>query len=173
MSDEKTKYTSAEMQKWLFKKAQETKDPNVARRIIAGNELRGRPTTRTGRVYFFKYDPKGKYELPQYDKFPLCVPIEKYNDGFLGLNLHYLQQGNREKLLKTLLETRSDHTINDQTIMRISYDAITASTKLERLAGPAIHRYLFAHVRSKFIEVYPDEYDIALQLPIEQWVFNH
>ena len=42
-----------------------------------------------GRMYFYFYDPKTKDTLPYYDKFPLVIPIERYPDGFLGLNLHY------------------------------------------------------------------------------------
>ena len=39
-----------------------------------------------GRMYFYYYDPKTKDSLPYYDKFPLVIPIERYPDGFLGLN---------------------------------------------------------------------------------------
>lgn len=173
MADEgKQKYTSAEIQKWLFEKAAQARDPNTARKIVASNDMRGRSLVVTGRLYFFKYNPKGRYTLPRYDKFPMCVPIEKYTDGFLGLNLHYLNVFQRQALLEMLLETRSEENITDKTVMRVNYDKILTNAKMERLSLPCIHRYLYVQVRSRFIEVYPSEFQIATQLPIEDWVFN-
>ncbi len=31
---------------------------------------------RIGRLYMFLYDPKGKKELPYYDRFPLVFPVD-------------------------------------------------------------------------------------------------
>ena len=63
-------------------------------------------TTRIemGKMYLFNYDPKHKQTLPYYDTYPLTIPIERYNDGFLGLNLHYLPPKIRLTLLERLLE---------------------------------------------------------------------
>ena len=41
-----------------------------------------------GRLNMFTYNPKHKKTLPYYDTFPLVLPIEKYPDGFLGINFH-------------------------------------------------------------------------------------
>ena len=46
-------------------------------------------TTILGKMYFYSYNPKWKDKLPWYDTFPLVFPIERYSDGFLGLNFHY------------------------------------------------------------------------------------
>ena len=43
-----------------------------------------------GKLNMFFYNPKLKKELPYYDTFPLVLPIERYSDGFLGINFHYL-----------------------------------------------------------------------------------
>ena len=45
---------------------------------------------RWGSLYIFKYSPKHKDTLPYYDVFPLVLPLEFYEDGFLGINFHYL-----------------------------------------------------------------------------------
>lgn len=160
------------MQKWLFEKAAEANDPRIARKIVMSNDERGRAFTMIGKLYLFKYNPKGRYTLPKYDKLPLCIPIEKYGDGFLGLNLHYLGIGQRQALLEALLQTRSEATITDKTVMRIDYQKLLTNSSVEKLAMPCVHRYLFSQVRSKFIEIYPSEYDLAIQLPVEDWVFN-
>jgi hypothetical protein len=169
---EKKKYTSEEMQKWLFEKAAAAKDPRTARKLAMSNEERGRAFTVIGKLYLFKYNPVGRYTLPKYDKLPLCVPIERYNNGFLGLNLHYIGAAQRAALLEILLQTRSEAVISDKTIMQVNYQRLLTNSKVEQLAMPCVHRYLFSQVRSKFIEIYPSEYDLAVQLPVEDWVFN-
>ena len=56
-----------------------------------------------GCMYFYFYDPKLKDSLPYYDRFPLVIPIERYSDGFLGLNLHYIHPKQRMILLDKFL----------------------------------------------------------------------
>lgn len=173
MADEgKKKYTSNELQRWLFEKASKASSPAIARKIVISNDQRGRSITMLNRLYFFRYNPKGRYTLPQYDKFPLCIPIERYSDGFLGLNLHYLPGAARERLLKMVLITQDIVEGADVTVMRVNYEMVQNVRRLNTLATPCIHRYLFSHVRSRFIEVYPSEYEMAIQLPTEDWVFN-
>jgi hypothetical protein len=173
MADEgKKKYNADELQRWLIEKAEQAKSPDIARKTILSNEQRGRSTTILGRLYFFKYSPIGRYTLPKYDRFPMCVPIERYNNGFLGLNLHYLPAGSRLSLIQMMLSTRNAFETSDVTVMKINYQMIKAINKLNTLATPCIHRYVFNQVRSKFIEIYPSEYDKAIQLPVEDWVFN-
>ena len=58
--------------------------------------------TMIGGMYFYVYDPKTKNEMAFYDKFPLVIPVEKYSDGFLGLNLHYIHPRSRLALLDKL-----------------------------------------------------------------------
>ena len=62
-----------------------------------GNRINSSRLIRTGKVttrpvlnnlHMFFYDPKTKLKLPYYDRFPLVMPIERYSDGFLGINFH-------------------------------------------------------------------------------------
>ena len=82
-------YTSSELQDWIFQKATEAKTANIARKLILGNDQRTRDTPVIGRLYFFKYDPKWKHKLVQYDRFPMVFPFKRSSLGFLGLNIHY------------------------------------------------------------------------------------
>lgn len=165
------KYTSDELAKWLIEKAQ-TMSSVGARKIIASNDQRGRDTAMVGRLYFFKYDPKWKTKLVKYDKFPMVFPIERYGNGFLGLNLHYLGGDERQALVNRLLEYSNNKYMDERTKLRLSYDLIESTKKLSSLSKPCIHRYLFNNCRSQFIEIYPNEYDKAIQLPVEDWVFK-
>ena len=57
-----------------------------------------------GKLNMFLYDPKFKKKLPYYDTFPLVLPLETYNDGFLGINMHYLPIPLRVRLLDRLVD---------------------------------------------------------------------
>jgi hypothetical protein len=139
------------------------------RRNIVDNVEHSRSVTAIGRMYFFFYDPKHKKTLPIYDRFPLVFPIERYGDGFLGLNLHYLDQGNRAGLLNRLSDYKNNKKYDETTKLRLSYDLL-ASTKVMRLAQPCIKRYLFGHVRSQFTEIPAGEWEKAIALPVELFV---
>jgi hypothetical protein len=121
-----------------------------------------------GKMYFFFYDPKTKDSLPYYDRFPLVIPIERYSDGFLGLNLHYIHPKQRIILLDKLSDTATNKRFDEKTKLRLSYQYLaSASTALQ--AMPCIKRYLFSHLTSRFLEIPADEWDIAALLPVEQF----
>lgn len=166
-----TKYSSRDLQQWLMGKALEASGSH-ARRVIKANDERSRSNTIIGRLYFFAYDPKWKDKLSKYDKFPMVFPIEMYGDGFLGLNLHYLGIAERQALLGRLMEYSNNQKMNRTTKLKLSYDLIQSTRKLNTLARPCIKRYLYGHCRSRFIEIYANEYDKAIQLPVADWVFN-
>lgn len=166
-----TKYSSRDLQKWLMDKALESSGTH-ARRVIKANDDRARSSTIIGKMYFFSYDPKWKDKLSKYDKFPMVFPIEMYGDGFLGLNLHYLNIAERQALIKRLLEYANNQKMNKTTRLKLSYDLLQSTKRLNSLSRPCIKRYLFSHCRSRFIEIYANEYDKAIQLPVADWVFN-
>ena len=160
--------TDKEASDWFIGKARSAAG---YRNNIVRNTERSRDTTGIGRMYFFFYDPKFKKTLPMYDRFPLVLPIERYGDGFLGLNLHYLDGGNRQALLNQLKKYRTNNRYDETTKLRLSYDLLQ-SIKASKMAEPCIKRYLFTQVRSKFIEVTADEWDKAIALPVQQFVYN-
>lgn len=137
------------------------------RKKILSKQERSRDTTVIGKMFFFSYDPKWKDILPIYDRYPLVFPIESYSDGFLGINLHYLPIPIRTAMLAQLSKLASNKTLTPNTRLRISYDILQSARSLRNMAKPCYHRYLYSHVRSKFIEITPDEWDMAAQLPIE------
>ena len=139
-----------------------------------GNDLLRDPTrsaidTVVGRMYFFAYDPKTKDKLPYYDTFPLIFIIDTYQDGFLGLNLHYLNIRDRAMLLNRLTEYRNNSRYDATTRLKLSYNTVSAVSRLD-IAKPCIKKYLFNHVRSRFIEINADEWAIATFLPVENFV---
>lgn len=121
-----------------------------------------------GRMYFYYYDPKTKDSLPYYDRFPLVIPIERYPDGFLGLNLHYIHPKRRIILLDKLSIILNNHDYDETTRFRISYDYLKRASKIYE-ATPCIKRYLSKQVQSRFLEITADEWDIAALLPVESF----
>jgi hypothetical protein len=121
-----------------------------------------------GRMYFYFYDPKLKDMLPYYDRFPLVIPIERYQDGFLGLNLHYISPKQRVILLDKLSHYLNNHRYDETTRIRLSYDHLrNASTIYEGI--PCVKKYLYKQVKSRFLEITADEWDIAALLPTEDF----
>ena len=161
------KYTKNEVNTWFMGKASSAAG---YRKKIMDNQSRKRENTIIGKMYFFWYDPKHKDKLPIYDRFPLVFPIERYPDGFLGLNMHYLSTGERAALLSSLMKYRSNSKMNDTTRLRITYDILASTKRLASASRPCIKRYLYTQVRSQFVEITSDEWDKALELPVAVWV---
>jgi hypothetical protein len=120
-----------------------------------------------GGMFHFIYDPKWKEELPYWDKFPLVIPIEAYNDGFLGLNLHYLPPILRAKLLDALLELKEKSPTN-QSYMRVSYEILKGTVK-QNLFQPCLKRYLASHIRSNIVSINEDSWEEVAFLPTQQF----
>ncbi len=148
---------------WLRAKI---KHLNPSRRMLLADRNRLRDRSIIGRMYFFFYDPKTKDKLPYYDRFPLVIPIERYPDGFLGLNLHYIHPKQRIILLDKLSEFANNNKYDETTKLRLSYDLLKSTSKAFELQA-CIKRYLFSHVESRFMEITADEWDIACLLPME------
>jgi hypothetical protein len=150
---------------WLRSKV---RDLSPTPSSIMRDQQRLRENSMIGRMYFFFYDPKTKDSLPYYDRFPLVIPIERYSDGFLGLNLHYIHPKQRIILLDKLSDTATNRRFDEKTKLRLSYQYLaTASTAFQVM--PCIKRYLFNHLTSRFLEIPADEWDIAALLPVEQF----
>ena len=147
------------------------KIPNLkpSRQALFTDSQRLKNNAIIGRMYFYFYDPKTKDKLPYYDRFPLVLPIEQYNDGFLGLNLHYIHPKQRIVLLDKLSEYANNTKFDKTTKLRLSYDLLSRASKIYETQA-CIKRYLFSHVQSRFLEITADEWDIAALLPISDFV---
>ena len=151
---------------WLQSKITEL---NPTRQALLKDRTRLRDSTIIGKMYFYSYSPKTKASLPYYDRFPLVLPIEQYNDGFLGLNLHYIHPKQRMILLDKLSSFATNKNFDKNTKLRLSYAVLASASKIFE-AQPCIKRYLFSHVGSRFMEITADEWDIAALLPMESFV---
>ena len=135
-------------------------------KLMSGGLLVNNP--EIGKMFLFAYDPKTKTDLPYYDRFPLIFPFRILPDGFMGINMHYLPYPIRAKLMDLLYNYVSDPKLNPRARLKITY-SLLQSAATNKYIKPCVKRYLFNHVRSKFVYVLPVEWDIALFLPVENF----
>ena len=134
---------------WYRDKIKEFGQPGAMDLIRDGSQNK---TPFYGQLNMFFYDPKYRATLPYYDTFPLVLPIEKYSDGFLGINLHYLPMTLRLQLLDRLVDYSNN-------------------TKLKNinLIKPTLKRYLAGRVKTRYRLITADQFTVAALLPIARW----
>lgn len=123
---------------------------------------------RLGGLFFFGYDAKTKADLPYWDKFPLVIPLERYSDGFLGLNLHYLPIRYRVAFLDKLMDYSIQGAEDETLRLRVTYDILSASKRFKEFK-PCVKRYLTSHVQTKLVAVKTDEWTAAAFLPVQNF----
>lgn len=153
-----------EARDWYREKADQVQGLQT-QKILRTNELTNR--LKIGRLYLFKYDAKGKETLPYYDVFPIIFVIQPMKDGFLGLNMHYLPYQYRA----TLMDGLYDYVIGQDTTarLRMTYSILQRAKQL-RFYRPCVKHYLNNQVRSRFLQVHVDEWDVAMFLPLQKFI---
>ena len=111
-----------------------------------------------GDMCMYIYDPKLKESLPYYDVFPLVIPIKRYNNGFLGINFHYLSVPLRLGLLEKLQPLSQEG-------RRIGWDRISKF----RYIRPCVKRYLATHVKSRFLKIEEEQMQLAAMMPVQRF----
>jgi len=125
-------------------------------------------TVVPGNLYLYLYDPKLKEDLPYYDRFPLVFPFSKTQDGFIGLNMHYLPYQLRMVLLDNLLVFKSNKKMDETTRLKYSWATIDGISRFDA-AKPCVKRYLNGHIRSKFRKIDANDWATAMLLPVERF----
>ena len=147
---------------WFRDKIAEFGTPKAMNLIRDGKQA-SRPFF--GNLNMFFYDPKFKKTLPYYDRFPLVLPIERYSNGFLGINLHYLPIPLRIRLLDELMDYSTDTNFDSKTKINANYSKL----KNVKLLKPTLKRYLAGKVKSRFRRVDADEFTVATLLPVQRF----
>jgi len=169
------RYGDVELRDWFRDKALQLSSQNVSgARIINSSRARANHVSKPtlGRMLFYNYDPKWKDVLPYYDTFPLIFPIEHYDDGWLGINVHYLPPVYRARLMDALYDTLNNKRYDEKTKLKINYQILKAASKF-RYFKPCIKRYLKSHVRSQLLEIDVKEWDYVLMLPLARFKKAH
>ena len=137
-------------------------------RLIGQNTAKATTGTEPGSMMLFNYDPKLKGELPYYDTFPLIFVVGPAEDGFYGLNMHYLPYKQRAMLMDALYELTTNSRYDNSTRLRLSYQLLKKASSY-KLFKPCFKHYLHSNVKSRKILIDSVEWDIALFLPIQRF----
>jgi len=142
--------------------------------LVRDPNTKKRDTPMIGRMYTFKYDPKWKDKLPYYDIFPVIflADIAKQPKGsFYGLNIHYLSPFTRAVFVQRLIDnyiTDDLSSLKATTRLKISYGVLKSAAKV-RAFRPTFKQYLPSHMRTKLVEIPPDQWETAVYLPVQSF----
>ena len=125
---------------------------------------------RWGSLYIFKYSPKYKDTLPYYDIFPLVLPLEFYEDGFLGINFHYLPIPLRIMFLERLARyaTGPIDVENKKSKFLVNYNKINTG-RTGKILRPCVKKYLQEKFRSPFRKIDSVDWTTAILLPVQRF----
>jgi hypothetical protein len=121
-----------------------------------------------GRMYNFQYDPKTKKQLPYYDRFPLCIPVQPAKKGFHGMNLHYVAPNIRAQFLDALMDITNNNQYDKTTKFKLTYQILKKAQSM-RFFKPCFKHYLSDHIQSKLLLIEPPDWEIAIFLPTESF----
>ena len=155
---------------WISQKVRQLRIPSDRSNIL-NDASRVSSRAFIGKMYFFHYEAKYKDTLPVWDKFPLVIPMETYEDGFLALNLHYLDPYSRLALLDKLHDFINNDKYDETTTFRLSY-SLLANSRRYSMIQPCIKRYLFEYVVSSMVFIEPNNWETAIFLPTQKMVYN-
>lgn len=152
---------------WFRDKASEVGRIN-ATNLISNHPTLQKTVVRPGFMYLYSYDAKHKDTLPYYDMYPLVFPFSADATGFTGINLHYLPPILRARLMDSLYDLSAKKEFDEKTKLNLSYRILLSSSKYKYFA-PCVKRYLYSQLRTRFLLIPSNEWDIALFLPLEKF----
>ena len=138
--------------------------------VLPEQMLKGTQMTNSldiGHMYMFRYDPKLKEQLNYYDTFPLVMPFNETEKGFIGINLHYLPYAARFALLGNLSKLGTIGEEDDKRA-RVSW-SILNNFAGSKFVKPCVKQYLSRQVESRFLKVNYDDWVSAAMLPLERF----
>jgi len=147
-------------ERWYRDRVREIVPTRLTETNIISSIRKGDSSTRPiyGLMNLMYYDPKLKESLPYYDVFPLVIPIKRLNDGFIGINFHYLSIPLRLGLLEKLQPLTQEG-------RRIGWNRVSKF----RYIKPCVKRYLATHVKSRFLKIEEEQMQLAAMMPVQRF----
>ena len=153
---------------WMQGKMRTVRNPGQEAKAILGEDYRKVQNIQKGQFYFYFYQAKHEETLPYWDRFPLTLVLEKYDDGFLGLNLHYLPVLYRAAFMDQLMDYAKYDRNGELERLKVTYRILEGAKRLKAFQ-PCIKRYLYEYMRSRPLTVDSSEWETALFLPVERF----
>jgi len=118
-----------------------------------------------GDMVLFQYDPKWKDKLNIYDTLPLVIPCGAYTSKqgvpiMVGLNFHYLAPVIRAKALMAIINLKAKKSLSWSILRKMSE---------VKFFEHALHSYRLDHIKSKFVNIPDESFEIVAFLPTQRW----
>lgn len=153
---------------WYRNAAKKYSSLSIDQNFLQEDKDRLRNTIQPGNMYMFWYKAKHADTLPYYDRFPLIFPFAAKRDRFWGINLHYLPLNYRAALMDELYDLANNTRYDESTKLKLSYNVLNSASKFEYFK-PCVKQYLTSQLVSRFLYIYPSEWDMAIWLPTERF----
>ena len=160
-SDKDKKTIVDESMNWM-----EDKSQTISKNLVKETANKTEKISRFGHIYQFAYDAKTKSKLKYYDSFPMSIVIEKYKDGFLGINLHYLPVSLRFMFMNRLWEyvVSDSMTLDQDSRFMLRYNMLK-TIKGKNYYLPCLKRYLYSQMRTPLYHIPADKWVFTMVLP--------
>lgn len=127
-----------------------------------------------GKMYFYEYDAKHKDTLPVWDRYPLIIPFNSYtaSDGMqivLGINTHFLPPRLRLAAFRAMLKFRNEKRFRRTTKMKFQWQQLMGIAESDYFKH-AVRAYRMDHVRSTFVEIPAQSWELVLFLPLQRFM---
>ena len=161
--------------RWYRQKIQELLPRPMVRQMIREGYKEGKVTVRPnfGTMNLFYYKPKTPQRLRYFDVFPLVIPMGKrLNNGFVGINFHFLSVPQRWALLERLQAFQTSSLLDAFDAEEGAGEVVSlfwSQIKSIRGVRPIVRRYLTEQVNSAFLRIEISEMLIAASLPVERF----
>ena len=150
---------------WFRTKVRETR---INRQSLLSDSDRSSGGLQIGGMYCYNYDPKFATKLPYYDEFPLIFAVERIPRGFVGINLHYVSPRNRILIMDALSKIANNNKYDDSTKLQLTWRTLSNLSKFNMIK-PCVKKYLYSQVRSKFVMIDANEWDLGIFLPVQKF----
>ena len=138
----------------------------MSQNLIKENATKTETSGRWGHIYQFFYDAKTKSKLRYYDYFPMSIVLERYSNGFLGLNLHYLPITMRFAFMDQLWKFVSSPIgeLDEDTQFLLRYNMLK-SIGGKKFYRPCLKRYLYKQMKTPMYHIPSEKWIFAMVLP--------
>ena len=133
-------------------------------------QIEGKTATKliSGKMYFYKYKAT---DTDYYNMFPLIFMLRKRGDSFEGIDFHYLFPLQRTLLFERMKPFFSTPEITEDTILQVvSFRKIIHTLKRFKAAKVIFKKYKLKNVRSKIIEINPNDWLSTIKRPLEKFI---
>ena len=129
---------------------------------ILMDRTKDRKLKLTGQVLIFRYKASSRTKI--YDKYPLVLVIGKTENGFMGLNIHYVPPRDRLKLI--LLMNSLVYDTQDNQKIRIKIFSLLTKNVFAKYTNVILNKYNTKNIMGKVKITTPEEWTNFAFLPV-------